>query len=112
VDHRVVTGELECDGVGVAAHDCGLRAAELSRRLGQTRLAGDDTGAFGGKGNFELGLAGDRTQASRDRALERLGRGFLRRISGPDVRRHHSVTGIQLSATLTDDSGNSTPKQR
>ena len=94
VHPRVVTGELECDGVSVAAHDCGLPPTELSRRLGQTRLAGDDAGAFGGKGNFEFGLAGDRTQASRDRALERLGRGVFRRISGPDVRRHHSVTGM------------------
>ena len=83
---RIVTGELERDRVGVAAHDRGIRTAKLSRRLGQARLAADDSGAFRGEGDFELRLAGDRAQASRDRALERLGRRVFRRISGLDVR--------------------------
>src|SRR5207253_4589515 len=84
--HRVVTGELERDRVGVAAHDRGIRTANLSRRLGQARLAADDSGAFRGEGDFELRLAGDRAQASRDRTLEWLARGALRRMSGLDVR--------------------------
>jgi len=84
--HRVVAGELERDRVGVAAHDRGIRTAELSRRLRQARLAADDSGAFRGEGDFELWLAGDRAQASRDRALEWLGRGVFRRISWLDVR--------------------------
>jgi hypothetical protein len=83
---RVMAGELERDRVGVPAHDRGIRAAELSRRLGQARLAADDPGAFRGEGDFELRLARDRAQAPRDRALERLGRGVFRRISGLDVR--------------------------
>ena len=107
--HRIVTGELERDRVGMAAHDRGVRAGELARRLGQARLAADEAGALGREGDFELGLARDRAQASGDRALERLGRGFLRGISRLDVRRH---PGAQLSATFTDDSGSSTPKQR
>ena len=86
VHHRIVAGELERDGVGVAAHDRGIAPGELSRRLGQARLAADNPGALGGKGDLEFGLAGDRAQASRDRALEWLGRGFLRRISRLDVR--------------------------
>ena len=107
--HRVVTGELERDGVGMAAHDRGVRAGELSRRLRQARLAADNAGALGREGDFELGFARDRAQTSGDRALERLGRRFFRGISRLDVRRH---PGAQLSATFTDDSGSSTPKQR
>ena len=107
--HRVVTGELERDRVGMAAHDRGIRPGELPRRLRQARLAADDAGPLRREGDFELGFARDRAQAPRDRALERLGRGFLRGISWLDVRRH---PGAQLSATFTDDSGNSTPKQR
>ena len=86
VHHRVVAGELERDRVGVAAHDRGIAPGELSRRLGQARFAADDAGALGREGDLELGLAGDRAQASRDRPLERLGRRFLRRISRLDVR--------------------------
>jgi len=75
--HRVVTGELERDGVGMATHDRGVRAGELSRRLRQARLAADDAGALGREGDFELGFARDRAQTSGDRALERLGRRFF-----------------------------------
>jgi hypothetical protein len=84
--HGVVAGELECDRVGVSADDCRIRAAELAWRLGQPRLAGHDAWTLRGKSNFELGLAGDRAQASRDRALKRFGRGVFRWIFGPDVR--------------------------
>ena len=78
VDARIVTRELERDGVGVAAHDRRIGAGELARRLGQAGLAADDAGTFGGERDFKLGLAGDGAQAAGDRALERLGRGFLR----------------------------------
>jgi hypothetical protein len=84
--HWIVACELERDRVGVAAYNRGVHTAELSRRLGQARLAADDSGAFRGEGDVELRLAGDRAQASRDRALERLGRGVFRRSSGLDVR--------------------------
>src|SRR5262249_16954384 len=93
---RIMAGELERNRVGVPAYDRGIRAAELSRRLGrgrlrpaepgEGRLAADDPGAFRGEGDFELRLARDRAQAPRDRALEWLGRGVFRRISGLDVR--------------------------
>src|SRR5262249_36474999 len=96
--HGIVAGEPECGRVGTAPDRCRIRAAELAWRLGQPRLAGHDTRTFRGKSNLELGLAGDRAQASRDRALERLGWGIFRWIFGPDVRRHHSVTGILSSA--------------
>ncbi len=71
---RIVTGELERDRIGMAAHDRGVGSGELARRLGQACLAADDAGPFGGEGDFELGLAGDSAQAARDRPLERLGR--------------------------------------
>ena len=109
MDHRIVTGELECNGVGMAAHDRGIRSAQLSRRLRQARLAADDAGPLRREGDFELGFARDRAQAPGDRALERLGRRLLRGIPRLDVGRH---PGAQLSATFTDDSGSSTPKQR
>ena len=70
----IVAGELERDGVGVAAHDRGLLRGQLARRLGQPRLAADHAGALGGESDLELGLARDRAQAAGDRALERLGR--------------------------------------
>jgi len=77
MDHRVVTGEFERDGVGMAAHDRGIRSGELPRRLRQARLAADDAGALRGEGDLELGFARDRAQAPVDRALERFGRGIL-----------------------------------
>ena len=73
----IVAGELQRDRVGMAAHDRGLLAGQLARRLRQPRLAADQAGPLGGEGDFELGLAGDGAQAAGDRALERLGRGFL-----------------------------------
>src|SRR5712675_643544 len=87
-----------------------FRCAELARRLGQTRLAADNAGALGGEGNLEVALAGNGAQAARDRALERLGRAVLGGVLAFDVGRH--AQALQLSATFTDDSGNSTPKQR
>ena len=57
-------------------------------RLGQAGLASGHARALGGKGDFEIRLARDRAQASRHRALEGLGRGFLRRRFQFDVGGH------------------------
>ncbi len=73
----VVTGELERDRVGMPAHDRGFAGAELARRLRQSRLAADDARALRRERDFQLRLARDGAQAAGDRALERLGRGFL-----------------------------------
>src|SRR5262249_17998061 len=88
---RIMAGELERNRVGVPAYDRGIRAAELSRRLGQARLAADDPGSVRGQGGFELRLARPRAQAPPDRALEWLGRRAFRGISGLAVRCHASV---------------------
>jgi hypothetical protein len=74
---RIVAGQLERDRIGVTAHDRGIRSTELSRGLGQARLSGHDTRAFGGECHAEVGLAGDGAQAPCDRAFEWLGRGFF-----------------------------------
>ena len=98
---------------------------ELARRLRQPDLAANDAGALGCERDFELGLLGDRAQATGHRALERLGRAFLApgflaleigghrlcRITASEQRGAPS-SRLQLSATLTELSGNSTPKQR
>ena len=74
---RIVTGEPQRDGVGVAAHDRGLALGEPARRLRQPRLAAGEAGPLGGEADLDARLAGDRAQAAGDRALERLGRRFL-----------------------------------
>ena len=74
---RIVAGELERDRIGVAAHDRGIRSAELSRRLGQARLSGHDPRAFSGECHAEVRLASDGAQAPRDRTFERLRRRFF-----------------------------------
>ena len=64
--HRgIVAGELQRHRVGIAAHDGGLLAGQLARRLGQPHLAADQAGPLGGKGHLELGLPGDGAQAAR-----------------------------------------------
>ena len=77
VDGRIVARELERDGIRMAAHDRRVGTGELARRLGQTRLAADDAGTFGGEGDFKLRLAGNGAQAAAHRTLERLGRRVL-----------------------------------
>ena len=74
---RIVAGEFQRDRIGVAAHDRGIAPRHLARRLRQPRLARRQAGALGGERHFQLRLARDRAQAAGDRALERLGRGFL-----------------------------------
>ncbi len=73
----IVTGELEGDRVGVAAHDGGVGGRELARRLGQARLAADHAGPLGRKADLEVGLARDRPQAAGNRPLERINRALL-----------------------------------
>ncbi len=77
VQLRIVTGELERDGIGVAAHDGGIALGHLARGLGQPRLAGRKARPLGREADLELGRLRDRLEAGRHRALERLGRSFL-----------------------------------
>ena len=88
VHRRIVAGELERDRIRVPAHDRGVLQRELARRLGQTRLAARDAGPLRRIGDFEIGLARERPHAARDRALERLGRGFFCGRLGFDVGGH------------------------
>ena len=159
VHFRIVTGKFQRDRIGMTPHDRSVALGHLARRLRQPRLARRETGALGGEGYFQLRLFRDRAQAGRHRALERLGRRFLRsgaeflvgrrhfspiapvassppsslRKQGPittsgrcspEIWHHHSTEmprrmgpcvrrdDNQLIATLTDDSGSSTLKQR
>ncbi len=119
---RIVTGELERDRIGVAAHDGRVPLGHLARRLRQPRLARREARPFGGERYFEFGRFRDRAQAGGDRALERLGRRFLRSGTEFAVRRCHGnltagrprVRGDDGydSATFTEDSASSTLKQR
>jgi len=88
---RIVTGEAERDGIRVAAHDCGLALVEPPRRFRQPHLVGGKPGTFGGERHFDVALAGDGAHAHGNRALERLGRGFLGGSLRLDVRRHRSA---------------------
>ena len=74
---RIVAGEFQRDRIGMAAHDRGVALGHLACRLGQTGLARRKPGTFGGKAHFQFRRLGDRAQARRHRALERLGRRFL-----------------------------------
>ena len=85
---RIMAGELERDRIGMAAHDRGILPAELARRLRQPHLLAGEPRPLGGKRDLEVRLPGDRAQATRDRALERLGRAFLRRGLALGVRGH------------------------
>ena len=58
----IVAGEAQRDRIGMAAHDRGLRLAELARRLRQARLAAHQARPLGGEGNFKLWLARERAQ--------------------------------------------------
>ncbi len=78
VHFRIVAGEFQRDRIGVAAHDRGIAPGHLARRLRQPRLARRQARPLGGERHFELRLFRDRAQAGRHRALERLGRRFLR----------------------------------
>ena len=97
VDRRVVTGESQRDRVGMAAHDRGLGGIELARGLRQPRLAADDAGALGREADFQIGLLRDRAHAARHRALERLGRAFLRGRLRFDVGGHDSSVVLALN---------------
>ena len=63
-------------------------ARQPSRRLRQPYLAAHKSWALGRKCHLDLGLLGDRPQTADHRALEWLGRRFLRRGLGLEVRGH------------------------
>ncbi len=109
MDRRIVAGEPQRDRIRVAAHDRGFRFGQLARRLRQPRLAAGEAGPLGRKRDFEIGLARNGAHAAGDRALERLGRRFPARRFGFAVGGHGHLYD---SATFTEDSGSSTPKQR
>ena len=88
VHRRVMAGELQRNRVRMPAHDRGVLRVELARRLGQPRLAAGDAGALRRVGDLKVRLARDRAHAAGDRALERLGRGLLRRVLRLDVGGH------------------------
>src|SRR5262249_6926910 len=101
--------------------DCGLVRRKLARRLGKPRFAAGETWTFRRKIDLELVLARDGAQAPCHCALERLGGRVLRRALAFDVRGHGALDSrrvrrgrmlSQLSATLTELSGSSAPKQR
>src|SRR5206468_7373790 len=94
---RIVTGELERDRVGMPAHDRSLGGIELARGLRQPRLAADDAGALGREADLKIGLLRDRAHAARHRALERLGRAFLRGRLRLDVGGHDGSVVLALN---------------
>src|SRR4029078_2927518 len=109
----------------MAAHDRRVRSRELPRRFRQSHLTPGQTGALGCKRNVEVRFLCNGPQASRYCALERLSRALLDETFDFGIRSHTSpgVPGrmlhmlsrkalLQLSATFTDDSGSSVPKQR
>ena len=65
VHRRIVAGELERRGIGMAAHDRGVLPGQLARRLRQPRLAADQARPLGGERNLKLGLPRDGAQAAR-----------------------------------------------
>jgi hypothetical protein len=94
VNFRIVTGKLQRDRIGVAAHDRGIAPGHLARRLRQPRLSRRKARPLGGKRHFKLRLFRDRAQAGRDRAFERLGRRFLRSGAEFAVRRRHQALSL------------------
>ena len=110
---RIMAGDAQRDGVGMAAHDRGLALAELARRLRQPDLAAHHAGALGSERDFEIGLARDRAQAAGDRALERLGRRVLRRRFAFDVGGHlfyPSFRGALKARTRNPEAHDNTSK--
>ena len=61
----IVTGELERDRVGMAAHDRGLGRGQLAWRLRQPNLAADKARPLGGEGDIKLVLAARSRAGSR-----------------------------------------------
>src|SRR5258706_14688746 len=84
-----MTGNFQAVGTAGAAQDRGIARGHLARRLGQPRLARRQTGALGGERHFKVRRLRDRAQTRRNRALERLGRRFLRSGAELGIRRRH-----------------------
>ena len=101
VNFRIVAGELQRDRIGVAAHDRGIAPGHLARRLRQPRLARRKARPLGGKRHLKFRLFRYRAQAARHRALERLGRRFLRSGTELLVRRRHRKSLQRLGKPVT-----------
>ena len=89
VNDGIVTGQTQRHRVCMSAYDRGFARREFSRRLGKARLAGGEPRTLGGKRHFNFRFARDRAKATRHRAFERLGRGFLARKFAFDVAGRH-----------------------
>ena len=112
--------QAQCDRIGMTANDGCLGLAELARRLRQPDFSAHQPRPLGRECDFEFRLARQSAQATGHCPLERFGRRFLRRRLGFDIRGHHVFSPLPArergkdhdSATFTEDSGSSTPKQR
>ena len=100
----VMAGEPERHGVAEAARDGGVLRGQAARRLGETDLVAGEQRAFGGVGDFEVAVTGDRANANGHRPLERLGRRLA--LLQPTIACPSSCT------TLAADSGSSAPMAR
>ena len=115
----VVAGGRQRQAVGPAADDGDLALRGHARGLGQRDVLARRAPACRREADLDLVVAGDRAHGEAERALQRLGRGFLALGSGwprrmrYEIRRNQlSRSSDQLSATLAALSGSSSPKQR
>jgi hypothetical protein len=75
---RVVTGEAQSHGIGIAAQDRHILRGQPTGRLRQARLLlAHEHRTVRREGNLEIGFAGDRLHGAGDGALQRLRRRFL-----------------------------------
>jgi hypothetical protein len=91
MQRRVVAGKPQRNGIGVAADDCGFSLAELAGRLRQTDFPAHQAGPLGRERYLEVRLAREGTNTAGHRALERLGRRFLRSRLALDIGGHSSA---------------------
>ena len=78
VKRRIVAGEPQRHGIGIAAQDRHVLRGQPPRRLRQAGLVlAHERRTVGGEGDLEIGLAGDRLHGAGDGALQRLRRRFL-----------------------------------
>ena len=76
VDPGIMTGQTQGHGIGIAAQDGEIMRGHLARWLRQAGLVRHQHGPVGSVGHLEFRHARDGPQAGRDRALDRLVRGF------------------------------------
>ncbi len=89
VHFRIMAGEFQRDRIGVAPHDGRIAPGHLARRLRQPCLARRQARSLGRERHFEVRRFRDRAQTARHRALEGLGRRFLRSGAELGIRRRH-----------------------